>query len=699
MKIKKPDTVIQMEKRKRLFLSLESKPWSLNTSFHNEEHFLQELMAFKGKKKKFMESSSSESKIPAGYTYLGQFIAHDLTFTPSSFSSHPSFSNKKINYRTPSIDLDSVYGGGPIASPIFYDQNKHQGRTSFYIELSEQVFERKECKYKLLDFQRKRQGNGHYHKDSFESRSLREDGLEKKFIPLIPDPRNDENFIVAQIHLGVQLFHNEVVDRIYENIENLYKELKNTFERISNRRDFLNIRKHENVILHGHSRGDQKNVYSIRWYAKKISRKLVEINLQIEDLLKRLNKNKDLLEKIFPELKNIDLKKDSTYKDELLKKTLASSNNFIGELDEPKILFLNRIKKEGEKIETEIFELKKLIDSHQAEIFDQIFYEAQRVVRWHFQWILLEDYLPKVVNPNLLNEIFSPVHNTVQSKLVLNRKFYFWNKTPYIPIEFSAAVFRFGHSMVQSHYRFINIFQELFEVKKINQRFTNYIDWRLFFKPRFDEDRVVNFSRKISPRIAENMVENLPVTGCKNIVIRNLTRSNSLELPSGQDVARLMNTFVIDNKIREEKKYTNLIKEYSGKSTNNLNAYVSRKFKNVVELIEDLEESFPFNKKRFSEFLDCSPLWFYTLLEAYIFEDGERLGPVGGRIVAEVLIGIIEGDKNSFLCQQPDWKPNFFDDDEVETPGDFTMVDLLKIAGVWEGAYVKEKDDCDKSNT
>jgi hypothetical protein len=81
------------------------------------------------------------------------------------------------------------------------------------------------------------------------------------------------------------------------------------------------------------------------------------------------------------------------------------------------------------------------------------------------------------------------------------------------------------------------------------------------------------------------------------------------------------------------------------------------------------------------------------LLEAYILEDGEQLGPVGGHIVAEVLIGIIRGDVNSFLHKQPDWKPDFFDDCEVETPGDFTMVDLLKIAGVWEGAYVKEKDD------
>lgn len=56
--------------------------------------------------------------------------------------------------------------------------------------------------------------------------------------------------------------------------------------------------------------------------------------------------------------------------------------------------------------------------------------------------------------------------------------------------------------------------------------------------------------------------------------------------------------------------------------------------------------------------------------------DGKRLGPVGGRIVGEVIIGVLEGDPMSYLRQDPDWTPTLSDDD------DFAMVDLLKFAGV-----------------
>jgi hypothetical protein len=162
------------------------------------------------------------------------------------------------------------------------------------------------------------------------------------------------------------------------------------------------------------------------------------------------------------------------------------------------------------------------------------------------------------------------------------------------------------------------------------------------------------------------MVEELPVSEVeKNIVYRNLKRSVEFKLPSGHQIASEFKEPVIS-----------------------VDFFKKKDRETFIALMNQFPE-----KIDFEEFCNNSPLWFYTLMEAHVLEDGERLGPVGGRIVAEVLIGIIEGDENSFLHQQPDWKPDFFDDCEVETPGDFTMVDLLKIAGVWEGAYVKEKDD------
>lgn len=71
-----------------------------------------------------------------------------------------------------------------------------------------------------------------------------------------------------------------------------------------------------------------------------------------------------------------------------------------------------------------------------------------------------------------------------------------------------------------------------------------------------------------------------------------------------------------------------------------------------------------------------TPLWFYILREAETKAEGRRLGPVGGRIVAEVLIGVLEGDDSSYLRQDPDWEPTLGRD------GDFTIADLLRVAGV-----------------
>ena len=71
-----------------------------------------------------------------------------------------------------------------------------------------------------------------------------------------------------------------------------------------------------------------------------------------------------------------------------------------------------------------------------------------------------------------------------------------------------------------------------------------------------------------------------------------------------------------------------------------------------------------------------TPLWFYVLREAQVTAGGEHLGPVGGRIVAEVIVGLIRGDRQSYLRQDPDWTPTY------GSGGDFAMVDLLRAAGV-----------------
>jgi hypothetical protein len=70
-----------------------------------------------------------------------------------------------------------------------------------------------------------------------------------------------------------------------------------------------------------------------------------------------------------------------------------------------------------------------------------------------------------------------------------------------------------------------------------------------------------------------------------------------------------------------------------------------------------------------------APLWYYILKEAEVLRNGEHLGPVGGRIVAEVLLGLLLGDSKSYLADEPNWVPFLPSSDN-----DFKMVDLIRFA-------------------
>ena len=74
-----------------------------------------------------------------------------------------------------------------------------------------------------------------------------------------------------------------------------------------------------------------------------------------------------------------------------------------------------------------------------------------------------------------------------------------------------------------------------------------------------------------------------------------------------------------------------------------------------------------------------APLWFYILKEAELPPySAERLGPVGGRIIAEVLIGLLQRDPNSYLYLDSSWKPT---PPIAPATGQFSFVDLLRYAG------------------
>ncbi|HZI06322.1 MAG TPA: peroxidase, partial [Archangium sp.] len=83
--------------------------------------------------------------------------------------------------------------------------------------------------------------------------------------------------------------------------------------------------------------------------------------------------------------------------------------------------------------------------------------------------------------------------------------------------------------------------------------------------------------------------------------------------------------------------------------------------------------------KRFGVGFETStPPWYYILREAQLEKDneGRRLGPLGARIVAEVFVGVLRGDRFSFLNANPNWKPEL-----ANAQGKFLMADMLKFAG------------------
>jgi hypothetical protein len=74
-----------------------------------------------------------------------------------------------------------------------------------------------------------------------------------------------------------------------------------------------------------------------------------------------------------------------------------------------------------------------------------------------------------------------------------------------------------------------------------------------------------------------------------------------------------------------------------------------------------------------------TPLWYYTLKEAEVLAQGPTLGPVGGRIVAEVILGLLQLDRASYL--QTPWRPTLPQADGRVT-GAFRMADFVTYARV-----------------
>lgn len=261
----------------------------------------------------------------------------------------------------------------------------------------------------------------------------------------------------------------------------------------------------------------------------------------------------------------------------------------------------------------------------------RVFDEAQRLVRWHYQWIVLHEFLPLTAG-----------HELAEDLLEHGPRFYRIRGRPTIPVEFSDAAYRYGHSQVRSLYQLNDrfrgrVFPECAGACPVPGN--HAIDWRLFFD--VDREKPPQLTRRMDARLVhslialpESVVGQTEIPEHHSLAVRDLLRGRALELPSGEAVADAMGVSPLS---QDELGLAALDIGWRGET----------------------------------------PLWYYVLREADIRQDGARLGPVGGRIVAEVLLGLIDADPHSYRAVDPSWTP--------ELPGmsrdDFTMADLLRSAG------------------
>lgn len=437
------------------------------------------------------DSGDNSPTVTAGYTYFGQFIDHDLTLdiTPLE-EAHPAVEQIR-NLRTPSLDLDHVYAGGPTVSPFLYDANSPHEAERFLVG---GMCDRANAGVPKRD-DLPRNANG---------------------IALVGDPRQDENLIIAQLHVAFLKFHNRVITEL--------------------------------------AKSKQRAVESV------------------------------------------------------------------------------------------------------GPAGASLFRQAQQLVQWHYQYVVINDFLASLVRRDILDQALQP--SKMRPAAPSNFR---------MPVEFSAAAFRFGHSMVRDVYGFFN--DDHFGVdlrcllaltgpgsKHIAQEcdvipcasdpsFALPSDWKIDWSHFFmlSEHRPqVNAARKIDIRIARGL-HNLKLETVKQfnkavaqqgadlvpptnrLPVRTLWRGARMGLPTGQDVAKELHFECLDSDSQI-----------------------------ATGTPEQVLREYGLHRE--------TPLWYYVLKEAELLgwtgpNGHQQLGPVGSRIVAEVVIGAIRACPDSYLVVNPSWQP------------------------------------------
>ena len=306
---------------------------------------------------------------------------------------------------------------------------------------------------------------------------------------------------------------------------------------------------------------------------------------------------------------------------------------------------------------------------------DALFAAAQREVRWTYQRILMDDFLPRLIHGDVLDQFLS--ERALGGPHAY--KLYTTDIRDTIPLEFSAAAYRMGHSMVRSGYRLNSGFKAaVFDDKGTPLSLVGFgdlppehrINWQLFFpdaaieasgsgtpppgelaRNNIDGEQRMQFSYKLDTSLT-NPLGNLP----PQIVVasdthtslgeRNLLRGNLFRLATGQEFAAHLGVPAL--------------------AKNQLTTRPNKKGQTNRVSIDTVHPNFG----------QQTPLWFYVLAEAeQAVRDAEKnnvaelsdatraligtqLGPVGGRIVAEVFYGLLDSDPDSVVHAPASWAPH-----------------------------------------
>jgi hypothetical protein len=283
------------------------------------------------------------------------------------------------------------------------------------------------------------------------------------------------------------------------------------------------------------------------------------------------------------------------------------------------------------------------------------FKDARQLMEWRHQWIVVHEFLPEVLDPSVYADVFG-----VDGQGPIRTQYYDPKKAEKaeMPVEFSVGAYRFGHSQVRNAYRITEggSFIQVFNPDPIVDDLTGgrpIVPAHVIFWPNFidvtGQPAPVNISRKIDTLLSAGLFT-LPIPGAEAagsaiLAKRNIQRARQYGLPSGQAVAERLGIDVLTNKD------------------------IATAIPRLAALCPPTSDpSAPCGP---SPYQNEAPLWLYILAESQIVHDGAKLGPVGSRIVAEVIGGLLAADKTSYI--RNGWVPD---------GGSFRVVDLLRAADV-----------------